>query len=97
MVIDFSKINYNEKPILILKNLDGTAIQTLGYAFNVSGEFSYNEISTLNFELPSQIEGVPTPHYNDVVGMRIIDLVDYGQFILVDYHGGDKCEFMLWI
>lgn len=49
LVIDFSKINYKEKPILILKNLDGTAIQTLGYAFNVMGEFSYNEISTLTF------------------------------------------------
>lgn len=49
MVIDFSKVNLKEKPILILKNLDGTAIQTLGYAFNVMGEFSYNEISTLTF------------------------------------------------
>ena len=84
MVIDFSKINYNEKPILILKNLDGTAIQTLGYAFNVSGEFSYNEISTLNFELPQKVNGVFTPHYNDVVGMKIIDLHEIGQFILVD-------------
>lgn len=84
MVIDFSKVNLKEKPILVLKNLDGTAIQTLGFAFKISVDLSYNEISTLNFELPSQIEGVPTPHYNDVVGMRIIDLVDYGQFILVD-------------
>lgn len=84
MVIDFSKINYKEKPILILKNLDGTAIQTLGYAFNVMGEFSYNEISTLTFDLPAQVDGIPTPHYDDVVGMRIIDLHEIGQFILID-------------
>lgn len=84
MVIDFSKVNLKEKPVLVLKNLDGTAIQTLGFAFEVSADLSYNEISTLNFELPSQINGVPTPHYDDVVGMRIIDLVDYGQFILID-------------
>lgn len=97
MVIDFSKVNLKEKPILVLKNLDGTAIQTLGFAFKISVDLSYNEISTLNFELPQKVNGVFTPHYNDVVGMRIIDLVDYGQFISVDYHGGDKCEFMLWI
>lgn len=84
MVIDFSKINYDDKPVLVLRNLDGRAIQTLGYAFNIQCEFCYNEVSTLTFDLPKYVDGVETPHYNDVVGMRIIDLHEVGQFILVD-------------
>lgn len=69
---------------MILRNLDGTAIQTLGYAFNVKAEILYNEVSTLTFDLPSKVSNVNTPHYSDVVGMRIVDLKDWGQFILVD-------------
>lgn len=84
MVIDFSKVNLKDKPTLILRNLDGTAIQTLGYAFNVKAEILYNEVSTLTFDLPSKVSNVNTPHYSDVVGMRIVDLKDWGQFILVD-------------
>lgn len=84
MVIDFSNIDYKNKPVLILRNLDGIAIQTLGYAFNIAAEFSYNEISTLTFDLPKQIDGINTPHYDDVVGMRIIDLHNVGQFILIN-------------
>ena len=84
MVIDFSKIDLQERPTLVLKNLDGKAIQTLGYAFNVSAELSYNEVSTLSFDIPAQVDGVDTPHYSDIVGMRIVELVGVGQFILVD-------------
>lgn len=84
MVIDFSKIDYEEKPILILRNLDGTAIQTLGYAFNVKADLSYNEVSTLTFDLPETVDDVATPHYDDVVGMRIVDWYGIGQFILIN-------------
>lgn len=84
MIVDFEKLNLTEKPMLILRTPDKTAIQTLGYAFNVSAELSYNEVSTLTFDLPLQVNGVKTPHYDDVVGMKIIDLKDCGQFILVD-------------
>lgn len=86
MVIDFSALPRpgKDKPTLILKNLDGTAIQTLGYAYGVNAELSYNEISTLTFELPAYVNGEPTPHYSDVVGMRIVEMVGCGQFLLVD-------------
>ena len=84
MVVNFSNLDLKEKPTLVLKNLDGTAIQTLGYAFNVEVELCYNEVSTLSFDLPAQANGSPTPHYSDVIGMRIIDLVGVGQFILID-------------
>lgn len=84
MVIDFGKISTEEKPMLILKNLDGVTIQPLGYAFNVSIELLYNELSILTFDIPAYVNNQKTPHYDDVIGMRIIDLMGYGQFILVD-------------
>lgn len=84
MVIDFSKIDLKEQPVLVLRNLDGTAIQTLGYALNRKTELCYDEISNVTFDLPAYVEGVKTPHYDDVVGTRIIDMVGWGQFILIN-------------
>ena len=84
MVIDFLNLDQKEQPVLVLRNLDGTAIQTLGYAFNIEGEFCYSEISTLTFDIPAYANGMSTPHYKDIIGTRIVDLVGWGQFILVD-------------
>lgn len=86
MVIDFSTLPKpgKDKPVLILRNLDGRAIQTLGYSFNVHAELSYNEVSTLEFDLPAYVDGVKTPHYDSVVGARMIEFVGCGRFILVD-------------
>lgn len=84
IVVDFSKLDLHETPILILKNIDGTELQTLGYAKNVALELHFNEISTLTFDLPEFVDGAATPHYDDVAGMRIIELVGIGQFKLVD-------------
>lgn len=84
MVVDFSKIDLHETPILTLKNIAGTELQTLGYAKNVSVSLHFNEISELTFELPEFVDGVKTPHYDDVVGMRLIDLAGVGQFKLVN-------------
>lgn len=84
MVVDFSKIDLHETPILTLKNIAGTELQTLGYAKNVAVSLHFNEISELTFELPEFVDGVKTPHYDDVVGMRLIDLAGVGQFKLVN-------------
>ena len=84
MVVDFAKINVNEQPMLILQNLDDTPIGVLRLAFNVVAELCYNEVSTLTFDLPGIVDGVKTPNYDKVTGMRIIDLKHYGRFILID-------------
>ena len=84
MVVDFSAIDFKERPTLVLKNLDGTYIQPLAYAFDVHAKFMYNEVSEITFELPAYVDGVMTPHYDDVVGMRLIDWIGIGQFILVN-------------
>lgn len=84
MVFDFSALDYKEPPVLLLKNLDGTVIQPLGCAFEVTAKLLYNEVSELTFKLPAHIDGVSTPHYDDVTSMRIVDWVGMGQFILVN-------------
>mgnify|MGYP003291788286 CR=1 FL=1 len=84
MVIDFSSIDFREKPVLVLRNLDGTPLQTLGYAYNLSADICYNEISTITFDLPERVNGAKTPHYDDVIGTRIVDMVGWGQFVLAD-------------
>lgn len=84
MVVDFSKLDLQEQPVLILKNTAGVSIGTLGSAMNITADIKYNEASVLEFEVPAQVDGVDTPHYDSVIGMRIIELQDVGQFILIN-------------
>ena len=84
MVVDFSALDFKERPTLVLRNMDGTPIQPLAYAFDVKAKLMYNEVSELSFELPAYVDGKKTPHYDDVVGMRIVDWIGIGQFILVN-------------
>lgn len=84
MVVDFSKLDLKEQPVLILKNTSGVPIGTLGSAMNITADIKYNEASVLEFEIPAQVDGVDTPHYEAVIGMRIIELQDIGQFILIN-------------
>lgn len=85
MVINFSSIGIiKEQPTLVLCNADGTAIQTLGYAFNLKANICYNEMSTITFDIPAYVDGNKTPHYDDIIGMRIITMMDWGRFILMN-------------
>lgn len=84
MVIDFSQVSAKETPVLILRNLDGTAIQTLGCAYGLQAELYYNEVSTITFQLPKYVDGIEQPRYDDVIGTRIVDMNGWGQFLLID-------------
>lgn len=85
MVIDFSTIGVvKEQPTLVLCNADGKAIQTLGYAKGLKANICYNEMSTITFDIPAYVDGVKTPHYDDIIGMRIIDMINWGRFILMN-------------
>ena len=84
MIVSFKSVDWAEQPTLVLKNLDGTFIQPLTNAFNVKAKLHYNETSELSFDLPAFANGEATPHYNDVVGMRLVDWIGVGQFILVN-------------
>ncbi len=88
MIIDFAKLAalgvLKEQPRLVLRNLDNTAIQTLGNAYNLKANIRYNEVSAITFDIPAYVDGVKTPHYDDIIGMRIIDMLKWGQFILIN-------------
>lgn len=84
MVVDFSKIDLQQAPVLILKNTSEIPIGVLGYAYNVTPDIKYNETSVLEFTVPYSSDGEKVPFYDDIFGMRIVELQDVGQFILVN-------------
>ena len=43
MVIDFSKVDLHERPVIMLKDVSGKKIGTLGYAKNITADIKYNE------------------------------------------------------
>ena len=67
MVVDFSTFDCDKNPILVLKNLDNTPLQTLGYVYNCVADLRYNEISILTFDIPAHVNGQSVPHYNEFV------------------------------
>lgn len=89
MVIDFSKLDLSEQPVIVLKDTDDKAVGTLGLAYNISLEPKYNETSVLEFTVPKMYankdcEIVPVLHYEKLHGLRVIELKDIGQFVMVN-------------
>jgi len=82
--IQFENINYKNRPVLLLKSAGGGALGILGNAVNPSFDIKYNELSTIEFDLPAYVNGEATPFYEDTVGMRVIDIDEIGQFILTN-------------
>lgn len=82
MIIDFSKIDLRKRPTFILRNLNGDAIGELHNILQPTGSFNYNDMSKVEFEYPSQINGEKTNEYDLLTGMRVIDVQGYGQFVL---------------
>lgn len=84
MVLNFQELSPRERPVLILKNRSGEVLSLLGHAFHVNVKLSYNEVSELTFDIPAYVDGEPTPDYDKVIGMRVVELKGIGQFILTD-------------
>lgn len=82
MDVNFSAINMDDRQVLILKRPDGTPVGVLGNAVEITFEPHYNEVSTLSFRLPKKVDGVPTPFYDETVGLMIVELKDIGQFVI---------------
>lgn len=66
----------------MLKKANGDVVSTLGYAKNIRPTLAYNELSTLEFEYPMVVDSKPTISYDLLVGGKVIELKDVGQFIL---------------
>lgn len=82
MVIDFSQLDLKERPRLILRNMDETAIGYLGHALNLTMDLNYGSMSELSFTYPAHDDGIDLKEYDLLTGLRIIDVQGYGQFIL---------------
>lgn len=84
MVVDFSKVDLRERPVLILLNTADEPIGVLGKATNIAADIKYNETSVLTFDIAAEVDGEPTPHYDAVRGFRTVDLQSIGRFILMN-------------
>lgn len=84
MVVDFSKVDLRERPVLILLNTADEPIGVLGKATNIAADIKYNETSVLSFDIAAEVDGKPTPYYEAVRGYRTIDLQGIGRFILMN-------------
>lgn len=84
MIIDFSKVNLDDRPLLLLKTLDGRILEPLGRAFNTKLKLNYDDISEITFDFPATDNEEKVSGFNRIKGMRIVDLVGIGQFILVN-------------
>lgn len=67
-----------ESPTLILKTLHGEDIAPIGDYHDLSIKFRFNEVTEISFEVPSI-----SPVYDKVVGMRIVTIEPFGDFILM--------------
>lgn len=84
--IQFDKYDRIETPTLVLKHMDGRVISTIGAYHSLSATFRYNDVSEISFEVPAkiEIEGklVDNPYYDEVLGMRLVNVEPFGDFIL---------------
>ena len=84
MVVNFANYDAHERPILILKNAGGTSLGVIGNATDVKADIRFNETSTLEFTVPFAVDGIETPFYDDISGLRVVELLGIGRFILVN-------------
>ena len=89
MIVDFSKINMHETPVLLLKNIEGQIIGVVPCKNDDSFDLKYNAVSTLEFIVPSHIDGVKNEIYDDINGMMTITAIGIGDFILNNPHETD--------
>lgn len=71
-----------EAPTLVLQRKNGGVIGPLGYYHGLKLGLKYSALSTGSFLLPKTVNGASVPHYDDVLGNRVIRIDPYGQFLV---------------
>lgn len=89
MYLDYSKLKFDkygqpETPELILQTLSGETITALSGVHDLKVNIKFSEPSEMSFVLPSSIDGMPTPHYEDVTGRKLIYTKDYGIYVTMN-------------
>lgn len=89
MYLDYSKLKFDkcgqpETPELILQTLSGETITALSGVHDLKINIKFSEPSEMSFVLSSSIDGMPTPHYEDVTGRKLIYTKDYGIYVTMN-------------
>lgn len=89
MIIDFRAIGHDlygrvEKPVLTLKTPDGRIISTVSNYYGLKPIFRFNDVSEMEFSVPAFYEGEKNNGYEEIIGMRLIEVEPFGDFVLVN-------------
>lgn len=87
MYLDYTKIKFDsmgrpEVPGLLLQTMSGTSIGFLDNVVDLKLTIKFSEPSEISFQIPAYNDGVPTPHYDDVVGYKVIYTENYGIYMI---------------
>lgn len=89
MILDFKDIQHDfygkvEQPTLVIKTLAGKIISTVSNYFGLTTTFRFNDVSEVNFSVPAYHDGIKNNGYDEISGMRLIEVEPFGDFILVN-------------
>jgi len=89
MIVDFKSISHDfygkiEQPVLMLKTPDGRAITTISNYYGLDTIFRFNDVSEVTFSVPAFYEGIPNNGYEEIHGLRLVEVEPFGDFILVN-------------
>lgn len=89
MIVDFRSIGHDfygkvEQPVLTLKTPDGRVISTVSNYYGLKPTFRFNDVSEVDFSVPAFYEGEENNGYDDVVGLRLVEIEPFGDFVLVN-------------
>ena len=88
MLVDFSSISRDyygniEQPVVTLKTPHGSVISVIP-ANSISMTCRYNDVSEVQFTVPAYIEGQKVPSYDEISGLRLVEIGDFGDFVLIN-------------
>jgi len=89
MIIDFKSIKHDfygkvEQPVLSVKTLDGRIITTISNYHGLKPTFRFNDLSEVEFSVPAFHDGKRNKGYDEIIGMRLVEVEPFGDFILVN-------------
>ena len=85
MQLDYSQIKSGQakQPILRLRTLAGKELGAIPYVHNLNFEINYSDVSTIQFDVPLQSNGLLNPLYAQLGSYKVVYTDNYGIYVLV--------------
>ena len=85
MQLDYSQIKSGQvkQPVLRLRTLAGKELGAISYVHNLSFEINYSDVSTIQFDVPLQSNGMLNPLYAYLCSYKVVYTDNYGIYVLV--------------